>query len=222
MRRSIWVQAGLAFAFLAFAKPAGAQIMAHRDSQGILVYTNADAPNGPPDKTMAPDGGRLARRRHPTERSRFEPLVRQAARQRHLDPRFVDAVIRAESDWNPRAISPKGAEGLMQLIPATSRRLGIQDAFDPAENIRAGAAYLADLLKHFGGDLRETLAAYYAGEGAVNQAGGVPASPAVTDYVREVLNFYFRSGSALQPAETGSNAIYETVDRKGRAVFTNQ
>jgi len=127
-----------------------------------------------------------------------------------------------ESDWNPMAISPKGAEGLMQLTPATARRLGARNALDPTENVRAGTTYLEHLVERFGGDVREALAAYNAGQGAVERAGGVPDSPVIARYIRQVLNFYFQTGPIRQSVATGSDSIYETVDRQGRQVFKNQ
>lgn len=184
----------------------------------MVVYTNANAPN-PPLRVVS---GPASRPAHATEKQKLQSLVRHLARQHHLDPRFVDAVIRVESDWNPSAISPKGAEGIMQLTPATSRRFGVRNAMNPTENARAGITYLGDLVKRFGGNLREALAAYYAGQGAVERADGVPASPQIAGYVRHVLNIYFQSASLAQSVTTRSNAIYETVDRRGRLIFTNQ
>jgi soluble lytic murein transglycosylase-like protein len=216
--RFIRLQLWRVAAVLACALPACAQIAAHRSGRGVIVYTNAEAPNPP----LPTPGGRFAQISHPTERRTLEPLVRRQAQQHHLDPRLVEAVIRVESDWNSSAISSKGAEGIMQLIPATSRRVGVQDALNSSQNIRGGVAYLSDLVSRFGGDLRESLAAYYAGQGAVERAGGVPSSPAIAGYVRHVLNVYFQAGSFRQPVGTGPNAIYATLDGQGRLVFTNQ
>ncbi len=215
-----WVQTGCAVALLAFALPAGAQITALRSSGGIIVYTNGEAPNGPFPGTTAESPVRSLAPGPQSERSRLEPLVRRMALRQHLDPRFVAALIRVESDWNPRAISSKGAVGLMQLTPATSRQFGVHNAFDPSENVRAGTAYLAKLVGLFDGNLRKVLAAYYAGPEAVSRLAGVPA--AATGYVRRVLNFYFEAGPARLSAQTGPEKIYETVDRQGRLVFTNQ
>lgn len=217
-KRSTWIQVGLVSALLALAYPAGAQITARRSSRGILVYTNGDAPNGPVAQGIRIHSHLI----HYTRVSRFEPLVQRMAERHHLDPRFVEAVIRVESDWNPTAISPKGAEGLMQLTPATSRRLGARNALDPSENVRAGTAYLGHLVKRYKGNLRKALAAYYAGQGAVERAGGVPKSPAIAQYIRRVLKFYYRTGPTRQAAIAGSDAIYATADREGRQVFTNQ
>jgi len=107
-----------------------------------------------------------------------------------LDPRLVLALISVESDFDPAAVSTKGAQGLMQLMPATASRFSVQDPFDPKQNLAGGMAYLRWLLAHFGGDLQKALAGYNAGEGAVTRHGGVPPYPETEAYVREVLRRY--------------------------------
>lgn len=216
-KTSTWAQIGLAFAFLAFALPVAAQVTAQRTRSEVVVYTNDNAPNGP----VTNAGHGFPFHQYPI-RSRLEPLVRGLAERRHLDPRLVEAVISVESGWNPRAVSPKGAAGLMQLMPATASQLGVQDVFDPTGNVRAGVTYLENLLHRSGGDLRKALAAYYAGQGAVERAGGVPESPVIRQYVSHVLDVYFRAGSPGEAPETAPSVIYETVDPRGRKVFTNQ
>ena len=107
-----------------------------------------------------------------------------------LDPALVLEVVRAESNFNPRAKSHKGALGLMQLIPATARRFNVKDPFEPVQNLRGGMAYLRWLLEHFNGDLQLTLAGYNAGEGAVARHGGVPPYAETRAYVRRILTRY--------------------------------
>ena len=120
--------------------------------------------------------------------SPFSPQILEAAKEHRIDPALIAAVIRAESNGYPRAVSRKGARGLMQLMPATARRLGVKSAFDPRENIRAGAAYLAELAERFGETNAEViLAAYNAGEHAVEEYGGVPPYRETREYVRRVL-----------------------------------
>jgi soluble lytic murein transglycosylase-like protein len=117
------------------------------------------------------------------------PLVEtvdRIARQNQLSPRLVHSVIQVESNYNPSAVSPKGAQGLMQLIPSTARRFGVSNVFDPADNIQGGARYLKYLLGLYGGDEALALAAYNAGEGAVSRYGGVPPFPETQDYVAKV------------------------------------
>lgn len=117
----------------------------------------------------------------------YAGLIREAASEFRLDPGLVAAVIRAESGFSPKAVSRKGARGLMQLMPATARRLGVRHPFDPAENVRGGAAYLSELAERYGEGAHELiLAAYNAGEGAVAAWGGVPPFRETRDYVRRV------------------------------------
>lgn len=116
-----------------------------------------------------------------------------AAGQRYgIDPALIAAVVQVESGFDPRAVSPAGAKGLMQLMEATAAMLGVRDAFDPAQNIDAGARYLRDMLQRFDGDVRLALAAYNAGPAAVERAGGMPAYPETQAYVRSVLEAYQR------------------------------
>ncbi len=119
-------------------------------------------------------------------RTVYDPFIRQVARETGLSVGLIKAVARVESDFNPHAVSPKGAQGLMQLMPATAAQYGVSDAFDPMENLRAGAIHLRSLLDEFDGDLNSALAAYNAGSSAVRRYGGIPAFPETQDYVRRV------------------------------------
>jgi len=114
-------------------------------------------------------------------------MVIAAARRHSLDPDLVQAVVAVESGFRPDAVSPKGAQGLMQLMPYTARALGVKDTFDPAANLDGGTRYLRALIERYGGDVTRALAAYNAGEGAVARHGGVPPYPETLAYVRKVL-----------------------------------
>jgi hypothetical protein len=116
--------------------------------------------------------------------------IYQLAPDYDLDPALVLEVVRAESNFNPRARSHKGALGLMQLIPATARRFGVRDPLEPLDNLRGGMAYLQWLLQHFDGDLALTLAGYNAGENAVKRYGGIPPYAETRDYVERILQRY--------------------------------
>ena len=128
--------------------------------------------------TLPPDGGDL------------RELAAAAARRHGLEPGLVMAVVSVESGFRPEAVSPKGAQGLMQLMPMTAQALGVEDAFDPAQNLDGGARHLGELLTVYGGDLTRALAAYNAGEGAVLRHGGVPPYRETRAYVRKVLERY--------------------------------
>jgi soluble lytic murein transglycosylase-like protein len=114
-------------------------------------------------------------------------LAVEAARRHSLDPDLVRAVIAVESGFRPDAVSPKGAQGLMQLMPKTARSLGVKDSFDPADNVEGGTRHLRALIERYNGDVKRALAAYNAGEGAVARHGGVPPYPETVAYVRKVL-----------------------------------
>jgi soluble lytic murein transglycosylase-like protein len=125
-------------------------------------------------------------------------LVEQTARRHGLDPALVLAVVSVESAFRPEAVSPKGAQGLMQLMPRTAASLGVEDAFDPGQNVDAGVRHLEALVRQYGGDLTRALAAYNAGQGAVARHGGVPPYRETRAYVRRVLERY-RAQKAKTP-----------------------
>lgn len=134
--------------------------------------------------------------------SRIASWVEQIAPRYAVDPELVMAVIEAESGFNPSALSGKNAQGLMQLIPATALRFGVNEPWNPQENIRGGTAYLRWLLRHFGGNVALALAAYNAGEGAVEQYRGIPPYPETQAYVRRILARYQKSLHPIPPART--------------------
>lgn len=132
----------------------------------------------------------IAPKRLSVRRSRYAHLIERNAQRYNLHPELLHAVIRAESAYNPSAVSSAGAIGLMQLMPATAARYNVSDIYDPAENIRGGAQYLRFLLDTFEHDLRLALAGYNAGENAVVRYGNrIPPYPETQKYVRKVLQF---------------------------------
>lgn len=187
--------------------PAQAQIYGGADSRGTVVLSNFSTEETPelviarpaepaaPLTLPGPDGlppPLLIDPRNPAEA--FRPMVDKVARETSVPAQLINAVIRVESDFQPAAVSSKGAQGLMQLMPATAQRFGVRNAFDPEQNIRGGALYLKWLLEYFRGDVRLTLAAYNAGEAAVVRAGyRVPRIAETLSYVPKVLWFYNRA-----------------------------
>ena len=119
-------------------------------------------------------------------------LVRALAPEFGLDPQLVMAVVQVESNFDPEARSPKNAQGLMQLIPETAKRFGVEDVWDPEQNLRGGMLYLRWLLDNFKGDTKLALAGYNAGEGAVQLHGGIPPFEETRDYVRRVTDLLDR------------------------------
>jgi len=134
----------------------------------------------------------------PERFSRYDEYIRQAATLYQIPEELVRAVIRVESDFDPRAVSPANARGLMQLVPETAERMMVTDSFDPRQNIFGGVRYLRVLANLFNGDIQLTIAAYNAGEGAVMRYGGIPPYQETQDYVVKVLGNYrqYRTQSA--------------------------
>lgn len=135
-------------------------------------------------------------------RTRLQAPLARLAREYRLDPGLVLAVMRAESGFNPLALSPRNAQGLMQLIPETAERFAVRNAFDPVENLRGGMRYLRWLLSYFEGDVRLALAGYNAGEGAVDRARGVPPWPETRRYIARILGWYPHEFHPFEPQVT--------------------
>lgn len=206
-----------ALALLIWPSPADAQIYAWRDGSGNLVLSDRRVAAGTGDvTTYAVPNAPAFRSTRPAApvlvRERFEPLVQEHASRHSLRPDLVRAVIQVESGFNPRATSPKGAMGLMQLMPATARELGVLNAYDPDDNIRGGTAYLRQLLDKYDGSEELALAAYNAGSGAVDRYGRrVPPYQETRDYVRKVGSVSELTIRTAGPAPS-KRVIYKTVE----------
>lgn len=133
----------------------------------------------------------------------YDQLIRDTANLHRVDPALVKAVVHVESAFNPNALSIKGASGLMQLMPATARRYGVKDIFDPTQNVQGGVLYLKVLLKKFNYNHRLVVAAYNAGENAVIRYNGIPPYNETQDYVRKVMRFKIHY-TAFSKADTGA------------------
>jgi len=211
------------------ATPAGAGSMYQfEDDQGVIHYTNV--PGDPrysfvrkdPEPAVArpaAEGGSLSRGLRA-----FAHVIRAAAKRYGVDTRLVEAIVQTESAGNPTAVSPKGARGLMQLMPERAAELGVRDSFDPTQNVDGGVRHMRDLLQRFGGDVTLALAAYNAGEAAVRSYGGVPPFAETREYVRRVRAMY-DGGTSLAPRTialvTAPQRIYRAVAEDGTLTFTN-
>ena len=145
--------------------------------------------------------------------------IHEAAHTYGLDPELVAAFIKAESNFNPNAVSRKGARGLMQIMPGTARLLGLEDAFDGRENIISGCRYLRSLYDDFKGDIKLALAAYNAGKDNVLKYNGIPPFPETRNYVRQVL-FYYSGNDGMLFA--GGRRVRVVREAGGRVLVTNQ
>lgn len=130
-------------------------------------------------------------------------IIYHAGERQGVDPRFIHAVIKQESRYNPKAVSYVGAQGLMQMMPETAKRFGLKDPFDPAANVEAGTRYLKFLLKRFNGDVSLALAGYNAGEGSVDKYKGVPPYGETQNYVKKISATY---GKSFHPVLTPGDA----------------
>ncbi len=218
---------GLALGWILFGCPPAQadQIVALVDEHGHKVYINTGEPRRHPADWMT-RGFRRGRPSYPAPSlAQIDRWVEQMANRYQLDPQLIHAIIEVESEYNPSAVSRKGALGLMQLVPETAQRFGVENPFDPRQNIEGGVTYLKYLLDLFGGDVSLSLAAYNAGEHSVLRNGGIPSLAETLDYVRKVTNLY-NSGDQLSSAkpklrEPYKAPIYRFVDAQGVVHFTN-
>jgi soluble lytic murein transglycosylase-like protein len=196
--------------------PAQAQIYSWRDANGVLTLSDRPKDAGSKAVTVPVGPVSFVARTNP----QFEPLIRQHASLRGIRADLVRAVIQVESAFNPSAVSPKGAMGLMQLMPATAKEFGVIDPFNPAENIRGGVSYLRQLLDRYDDNEQLALAAYNAGPGAVGKYGNqVPPYKETQNYVKKIATIR----GNVRPAAPGAT-IYKVVEVvEGRPVvkYTN-
>jgi len=208
------VVAGLAA--MATARTAGAHIYAVKDPQsGVTYFTNApsaaaaqivirELPRPMPVSALSPS--RLGE----DAPKGFDPLIREMADAYGVEYALVKAIIKAESGFNHRAISPKGARGLMQLMPATAAQHQVQDVFRPRDNIEGGVRHLRWLLDRYGGNIPYAVAAYNAGHQRVEEAGGIPNIPETREYLARVLRY---RANYLRERKSGPGVVFVSAHR---------
>jgi hypothetical protein len=193
------------------------------DEEGVIHIT--DTPNDPRFRRIAgfsgtasgwlrvPSGGQVS--------AAFSREIRESAERHGVSAALVEAVIRTESAFNPWAVSPKGAQGLMQLMPRTAYALGVRDSFNPRQNIEGGVRHLRYLLDRYPGNIPLALAAYNAGEGAVDYYRGIPPYTETRQYVQKVLERTGDRQQAKPPIEPPPPPIYRYEDAEGTLTFSN-
>ncbi|MHB8836576.1 MAG: transglycosylase SLT domain-containing protein [Candidatus Methylomirabilia bacterium] len=218
----------LALGLLALAGPARATLYSFVDESGVTHYTNVPSdprfrkvPGSSPPPASRSGSGSVAA-------EKYEAEIARCADDHGVDSALVKAVIKAESNYDNRAISRAGAQGLMQLMPATARLRNVDNPFNPQQNIEGGVSHLKYLLTSFNGDKKLALAAYNAGENAVRKYNGVPPFPETKNYVSTVLSHYGRySGLVPEAGAVSGGATPQTaqiqsfVNAEGTRVFTN-
>jgi soluble lytic murein transglycosylase-like protein len=177
---------------LALASPAVADIYKYVDQDGIIHLTNVPTLSGVNYTLVMREKRVLFDRKIGTDISKYDHLIAKASQKYNVESALIKAVIKAESNFNHMAVSPKGARGLMQLMPATASSLQVHDSFHPENNIEGGARYLGYLIRYFNGNLPFALAAYNAGENAVIRHGGIPPYRETQTYVSRVLSYFDR------------------------------
>jgi soluble lytic murein transglycosylase-like protein len=179
----------------AFPAVVSADIYSYVDSEGVRHFTNTPAPGKRFKlymRTYRPPAPRPAgASEDPSRYTRFDDTIREASRLYFIPEPLIRAVIKVESNYYPTAVSSVGAQGLMQLMPATARRMAVRDSFDPRQNILGGTRYLRWLANMFNGDIVLTIAGYNAGEGAILRYNGIPPFAETQGYVQRVLRFYY-------------------------------
>jgi len=210
------------FFLLFIVTSASADIYKYTDENGVLCYT--DAPFGKKtEKILTPKNANAQSLVVPTN---FSHYVQKAARKYEIEPELIHAVIRTESNGNHRAVSKKGAIGLMQLMPSTASDMNVGNPFNPEENIDGGTRYLRFLLEKFNGNLTLALAAYNSGPRTVERYGNIPPISETRQYVNKVFSYYNGKRHLAPSNSTGDyqqkpEPIYKVVLEDGTILFTN-
>jgi len=192
------------------AVPARGEMYQFMDAEGVVHFTNV--PTDPRYQRLQNPAALV-----PVGPGEIHQTILSASRRYRVDPALVKAVIKVESDFDPRAVSDAGAMGLMQLMPATASTLEIQNPFNPVENISGGVKHLSSLLSRFNGDLTLALAAYHAGAKKVESYGQVPPIEKTHRYIQKVMAAY----KTYRGKEPARRVVYKVLSPNGRVIYTN-
>ncbi len=187
------------------ARSAAYEVNSYLDTRSRARPSSDPSTSAPDSMTLVPH--------HGFTQQDIDAAIDQAAARHNVDPNLVRSVVKVESNFNPNAVSRKGAMGLMQLMPATARSLNVSNPFDPQQNVDAGVRHLKKLLENYGGNVPLSLAAYNAGAGAVARSAGVPHFAETQNYVRRITNLY--AGGGAGGSQVVFSAVHEPV-RVGR------
>jgi soluble lytic murein transglycosylase len=179
---------GTLFILITAASSVYADIYMYIDENGVMHFTNTPTSNAYEYKVYIKEKTTVSQKFYAT--NKYDHFISDAAKQTGVDSRLLKAMIKAESDFDPRAVSRKGAMGLMQIMPENFKMLNLENPFDPWQNIRAGATYFQKLYERFNGKLALSLAAYNAGPTAVDRYKRIPPYQETEEYVRRVLKYY--------------------------------
>ncbi len=181
----------------------------------VSQYIGRESSQSANAKIVAANSGRISAT--PVD---VDTAIEEAAARHNVDPNLVRAVVKVESNFNPNAVSRKGAMGLMQLMPSTARQLKVNNPFDPEQNVDAGVRHLKQLLESYGGDIKLTLAAYNAGAGAVARSSGVPRFAETQNYVRRITNLYY-GGASFDAGSVPHEPVRIQRDARGVLYISN-
>jgi soluble lytic murein transglycosylase len=221
VRHCGWL-AAVALAIISGSMLASAQTCRYEDEDGVPTITNV--PPARPVRNLVCTGGPSNLSPQPVlsrDSSSVNSIIEKYARQYQLDPDLIRSMIKTESGFNPKAVSSKGAQGLMQLMPQTSVRLGVKNPFDPEENIRGGVQHLRTLLDTFDNNLTLSLAAYNAGENLVQRINRIPDYRETREYVQTVTKLFGKKDFISPAATRKPQEFYQFIDQDGVLNLTN-
>lgn len=199
----------------------GQTLYSYSDENGVRILTNIPPKNAVKDLQLTGPPPAPAKPAPPAGATRFDPIIEKYSAEFKMDPSLVKAMISKESGFNSKAVSTKGAQGLMQLMPATAARHGVRNSFDPEENIKGGIKHMRSLMDMFDNDLTLSLAAYNAGENLVQRIGRVPNIRETTDYVRTITQKYGKTRMNSLAEQPAHPSMYRFTDQSGVLHLTN-